>query len=85
MLNGQIADAAARVQHEGAWEGVGRAGAQATRTTATGCALQRAVVFIEFQTGQEFAEKEVTATTRVDEHGVLAEEAEAGLLRVTAL
>ena len=44
-----------------------------------------AVVVVKLQRGQDFADEEAAAPARVDEHGVLADEAQAGLLRVAAL
>ncbi len=66
-------------------EGGGRAGAQAADARpAQGRAQRGDIVGIKGLRGQQLAQEEVAATARVDEHGVLADEAQPGAEAVAA-
>src|SRR6266542_5739602 len=76
MLDGEIGDAAPRVEHIGRHEGLGGAGVE-TGATAT-AAIDQGVVEIERGRGQEGADEEPGAELGVEQHRVLADPAQAG-------
>src|SRR5262245_54889086 len=76
QLDGQITDAAARVEDAGGGEGIGGTGVEAGSASAAVAGLEgriRSQLDVQQQAGEE----EVTAEVLVQEHGVLAEPAEA--------
>ena len=83
LLDGQVGDAAARVEDEGRVEGAGGARVEAPRAGAA--ALGHGLTGVELQRGDDFAEKDHRAEAGHDEHAVLADEAEAGAHRPGAL
>src|SRR5690606_302082 len=76
-LDGQVGDAAPRIQDIGADKGIGGAAAQAGAATAAVVAGE-GFVHRQRQVGVQLAEKEIAAGLRVDQHAVLADPAEPG-------
>src|SRR5437764_1470822 len=76
-LDGEIADAPAGVEHTGFSDRLRRA---SDETSSAGAAVFRSVrlVRLHLQVGQQRPEQEIAAALLVDEHGVLADPAEAG-------
>src|SRR5207249_2940257 len=83
QLNGQVANAAARVEHSRLGEGLRGAGLQAGRAGAAVAACVRRVRF-QFNIEQQGPEKEETSYSLVQKHRILAEPAEASAAREVA-
>ena len=75
MLDGQIADATASVEHAGRGKGIRRAGVEAGRARA---AMKPGMgrVGRQFEIEEQRSEKEITTAMLVDEHRVFADPAE---------
>ena len=82
QLDGEVGDAAARVQLERRGDGGGGAGGEAARAFAAMILLRR--VRLQFERRDDFREKNPVAESAADEVGVLADEAETGALREVA-
>jgi hypothetical protein len=76
MLDGEIGDAASRVEHVGCHEGLGGAGVETGATAAA--PVGEGLVDLERGRGQERADEEPGAELGVEQHGVLADPAQAG-------
>ena len=84
QLDGEIGNAAPRVEHEGRHERSGGADLEAGGAAAAVHAGEPGV-HRQRDVGEDLAEEEPRARVRIDQHGVLADPAEAGLLRHAAL
>src|SRR5690606_18370260 len=79
LFDGEVGDATACVQDPRTHEGLRRTDGEAAGAAAA--VFRAAFVHRQRQVGEEFAEEEPGSGTFVDEHGVLADPAEATLLR----
>jgi len=84
QLDRQVTDAPPAVELVWPDECVGRAGVEAASTRAAVVGGVRLVV-IQFEVGEQRAQKDPTAQPLVDEHGVLADPTDAGQSREVAL
>ncbi len=85
VLNRQVADAAARVEHIRPGKSVSRAVSEAARAApAHGLPMGR-IVSVECRRGDDLTEEEVAAPARPNKHGVFAHKTQSGLLCVAAL
>ena len=82
VLDGQVGDAAARIELVGRGEGIGRADVEAAAAAAAMVGLGR--VGLELARGEDRAEEQPRAELARDEVGVLALPAEPGALRRAA-
>src|SRR5262252_4517219 len=74
VLDGQVRDAPARVQHVGRDEGLRRAGVEAGATASA--AIGERLVYVEGRRGQEHPDEEPRPEIGMEQHGVLADPAE---------
>src|SRR5205814_631855 len=82
-LDRQVRDAARRVEDAGIHERTGRAGIEAATTGAA--LLERLRIGLEIERGDDLGEKQPRPVLGVDQARVLANPAEARILRVDAL
>ena len=83
MLDRQVRDAARRVEHAGRDQRLRRTRVEAQRAGAA--LIERRRVGLERQAADDLAEEDPRPELRVDHAGVLADPAEARVLRVDAL
>src|SRR5499427_5273868 len=74
VLDGQVRDAPARVQHVGRDEGLRRAGVEAGATASA--AIGERLVYVEGRRSQEHSNEEPRPEVGMKQHGVLADPAE---------